>query len=252
MPALSFTCSPTAIANWCAELPVELSSVDSGELSHAAELPKPGKFSQFNQLSSSTVMLPKSPHSSTSMLANLSDVDLYRVLKQGEKKALSIIYDRYVNLVYGLSLRILCSAQEAEDLTQEIFLNLWQRDLYNPNRGSLGSFLITLTRSRAIDRLRSRQSQSRSVQRMGILLDLHDGAASPMETATLSERSQRLREALTQLPEAERQVLEIAYFEGLSQSEIAQRLNIPLGTIKTRCRQGLLKLRQSLTDLELK
>lgn len=178
-----------------------------------------------------------------------SDVDLIYALKAGQTQALGTLYDRYSRLVYGLALRILSSAQEAEDITQEIFLTLWQRHPYNPARGSLSSFLITLTRSRSIDRLRSRGSHAKSLQRLGSLTCTHENGTTPIEQASLSERSQQVRQAMAQLPETERQVLEIAYFEGLSQSEIAARLNAPLGTVKTRCRQGLLRLRKSLQDL---
>lgn len=181
--------------------------------------------------------------------SHFSDTELVNALRAGQVEALGNLYDRYASLVYGLALKILTNPQEAEDLTQEVFLTLWRRDSYNPARGSLSSFLTTMTRSRCIDKIRARGSQTRFLQRWQGAIKTDVAIASPLEQASLQERSHRVKTALAQLPEAERQVLEIAYFEGLSQSEIAKRLDTPLGTVKTRCRQGLLKLRQSLQDL---
>jgi RNA polymerase sigma-70 factor (ECF subfamily) len=180
--------------------------------------------------------------------SELTDAELLAALKAGQVSALGTVYDRYARLVYGLSLRILANPEEAEDLTQEVFLILWRQNTYNPARGSLSSFLTTLTRSRAIDRLRARGTRVRFLQKWGGMVRSDTIAATPLEQASTTERSQRIRAALEQLPEAERRVLEIAYYEGLSQSEIAQRLDTPLGTVKTRSRQGLLKLRQTLRD----
>ena len=174
-----------------------------------------------------------------------SDLDLLCSLRDGQVDALGGLYDRYSRLVYGLAYKILGSSEEAEDITQEVFLTLWRRDAYNPSRGSLSSFLTTMTRSRSIDKLRSRSTKLRFIQRwQGIVKN--EAVATPLDHASMGERSQLVRDALSQLPESERLILEIAYYEGLSQSEIAKRLNIPLGTVKTRSRQGLLKLRQTL------
>ena len=178
--------------------------------------------------------------------ADLPDIDLICALRSGQVQALSLLYDRYSRLVYGLALKILANSEEAEDITQDIFLALWQRQTYNPNRGSLGSFLTTMTRSRAIDKLRSRGTRYRFLLRWEGMTRSETVTAAPLEQASLKERSQIIYTALEQLPSNERQVLEIAYYEGLSQSEIAKRLEIPLGTVKTRSRQGLLKLRQAL------
>jgi len=178
-----------------------------------------------------------------------TDAELFRALKAGQPSALGVLYDRYASLVYKLALRILANPQEAEDLTQEIFLTLWRSGKYNPDRGSLGSFLTTLTRSRAIDKLRSRSTSLKFLQKFGQMMTTETSTPTPFESASLSQRSQYVRDALAQLPDNKRQVLEMAYYEGLSQSEIAKQLNIPLGTIKTWARQALLKLRQNLKDL---
>ncbi|HEY9624038.1 MAG TPA: sigma-70 family RNA polymerase sigma factor [Crinalium sp.] len=180
--------------------------------------------------------------------SQVSDLELIQALRAGQIDALGTLYDRYARLVYGLALKILANTEEAEEITQDIFLNLWNRDIYNPNRGSLSNFLITMTRSRSIDKLRSRQTRTRFFQRWGQLLGTDTTASTPLEQASVDERSQLIRDALDKLPNTERQVLEIAYYEGLSQTEIAKRLGTPLGTVKTRSRQGLLRLRQMLQD----
>ena len=136
------------------------------------------------------------------------------------------------------------NSEEAEDLTQDVFLTFWQKDTYQSSRGTLKTFLTTLTRSRAIDRLRAQGTRYRFLQRWQ---RISDQATIPLiETLAMSEQSDQVRSALAFLSESERQILEIAYYEGLSQSEIAARLNLPLGTVKTRSRQGLIKLRQRL------
>ncbi|NJN85079.1 MAG: sigma-70 family RNA polymerase sigma factor [Leptolyngbyaceae cyanobacterium SL_7_1] len=187
---------------------------------------------------------PPTPESTDS---SQSDQDLLHDLRNGRVDALGKLYDRYSKLVYGLAFRVLGNSEEAEDITQEVFLALWRRDGYDPKRGSLNNFLMTMTRSRSIDKLRSRGAGLRALQRIqGTVRS--EWTAPPLEQVSIQERSQRVREALAQLSDNERQVLEIAYYEGLSQSEIAKRLDTPLGTVKTRSRQALLKLRQTLQD----
>lgn len=177
-----------------------------------------------------------------------SDQELLSALAAGQVNALSILYDRYARLVFSLAYKILENSEEAEDITQEIFLTLWRRNTYDPKRGSLSSFLTTMTRSRSIDKLRSKGARLRVLQRLQGIVRTEANSPTPLEQASVGERSQVIRGALAQLSETERQVIEIAYYEGLSQSEIAKQLNIPLGTVKTRSRQGLLKLRQTLQD----
>ncbi|OLP16950.1 RNA polymerase subunit sigma [Leptolyngbya sp. 'hensonii'] len=175
-----------------------------------------------------------------------ADIELIRDLKARKADALGLIYDRYASLVYRLALRILLEAQEAEDLTQEVFLYLWQSQTYNPDRGSLGSFLTTMTRSRAIDRLRSRNHKLKVLQQLGQTMATETPPITPFEAASLQQRSHYVQDALLQLPEKQRQILELAYYNGLSQSEIAAQLGLPLGTVKTWSRQGLLSLRKHL------
>ncbi len=177
-----------------------------------------------------------------------TDAELFLALQAGESSALGQLYDRYASLVYSLALKILTDPQEAEDLTQEIFLTLWHRNTYNPNRGSLSSFLTTMTRSRAIDRLRTRSTKHRFLGRWFQKMTSSAPLPTPFEQASIQERQEQVRKALAQLPQKQRQVLEMAYYQGLSQSEIARELDTPLGTVKTWARKGLLKLRENLKD----
>ena len=189
-----------------------------------------------------------SPSANLKLQTDATDAEVWNVLKQGQSQALQILYERYSSLVYRLAFRVLGNSQEAEDLTQDIFLTLWRSRNYDPNRGSLGSYLTTLTRSRAIDKLRSRGTQVKFLQRWSQLMVTESSSPSPFEAASLSQRSEQLKAAIAQLPASQRQVLEMAYFEGMSQSEIAKQLETPLGTVKSWCRQGLLNLRKNLQN----
>jgi RNA polymerase sigma-70 factor, ECF subfamily len=183
------------------------------------------------------------------MLEDKSDLQILSALRQGDTTALGIVYDRYGAVVYRLALRMLSLPTEAEDLTQEVFLAFWRGVAkYDPDRGTLLVFLLTITRSRALNRLKQQSSQQDLQQRVGHYLP--QTQTNPgLESATLTELSERMGIALGQLPSHQKQVLEMGYYQGKSQSEIAQELNLPLGTVKTRSRQGLLKLRQFLQDL---
>jgi RNA polymerase sigma-70 factor, ECF subfamily len=175
-----------------------------------------------------------------------TDKQLFQDLKAGQTSALNALYQRYAPIVYGLALQILKESQEAEDVTQDIFISLWKSDAYDPTRGSLGSYLTTLTRSRSIDKLRSRGRKLKFLERWGQIMPLDTGPSSLMEQVSFRERSERVREALSQIPENQRQALELVYFGGYSQVEIAQQYQVPLGTVKSWLRLGLVKLRQQL------
>ncbi len=185
-----------------------------------------------------------------SELSLASDRELVEHLRSGQMAPLATLYDRYGRLVYTLALRLLANREEAEDLTQEVFIYLSQRSTYNPDLGSLGSYLATYTRSRALDRLRTRSNRQRILRQFQRLISPSSRVPSPVEAVAEREQAQAVQAALAQLPEAERTILENAYFEGYSQSQIAQRLGLPLGTVKTRARQGLKRLRQILAAPE--
>ena len=190
--------------------------------------------------------MPESSDYPEQPASNQTDADLYLALREGQTAALGILYDRHARLVYGLALKTLSNAQAAEDLTQDIFLNLTRSTSYDPQRASLRTFLGILTRSRAIDRIRSRSTALSNLERLKTDYN-SDTSQSPFDHVFQTEQSQEVKTALAQLSESEQQLLQMAYYEGLSQSEIAERLNVPLGTVKTRTRRSLLKLRQILT-----
>jgi RNA polymerase sigma-70 factor, ECF subfamily len=179
-----------------------------------------------------------------------TDLEIFLAIQAQQGKALDVLYDRYGRLVYSMAIRILNNVEEAEEVTQETFLRLWQRsEIYQPKRGSLSGFLITMARSRSIDRVRSRKSSQQKLQRIQTFSDCVSDYNPPLEFVTVQERFNLVREALKQLSPTDRQLLEAAYYEGLSQSEIAERDGLPLGTVKSRTRQALKKLRAVLNDL---
>ncbi|MGQ9837927.1 MAG: sigma-70 family RNA polymerase sigma factor [Cyanobacteriota bacterium] len=182
-------------------------------------------------------------------LPSRSDSELIEALKAGQSAALSVLYDRYAGLVYGLALKIMANTVDAEDLTQEVFVTLWRKPSYDVRRGSLSSFLCVLTRSRAIDRLRFKGSKQCFLERWQPILSADTLTPAPFERLSIEERRQVVQEVLKQLPENQRQILELFYYQGLSQAEVSQELGIPLGTVKTCSRQALLKLRGSLQPL---
>lgn len=179
-------------------------------------------------------------------LPNQTDAALIVALRNGQKAALGVLYDRHASLVYSLAMQALGNAQEAEDLTQDIFLTLAKGTSYDARRGTLRTFLAVLTKSRAVDRLRSRRSGQQLIVRWQQREQSDPLPNSPFEQAFQQEQSEEVRLALAELSEDEQKILQLAYYAGLSQSEIAQQLELPLGTVKTRSRRGLLKLRQSL------
>ncbi|PSB03270.1 sigma-70 family RNA polymerase sigma factor [Merismopedia glauca] len=182
------------------------------------------------------------------MLSNQTDAELFQALCLGDLSALGKLYDGYGEIVYRMALRMLGNPQEAEDLTQDVFLTLWRNRSYDSKRGSMQVFLTTMTRSKAIDRHRQKRSHLNVLQKWGHNQPL-ENSTNLMDKISLKEISQRVSEAMSELPDNQRQVLEMAYFEGMSQSEISAGLNLPLGTVKTNKRQGLLRLRQMLQDL---
>ncbi|BAZ11404.1 putative sigma factor [Calothrix sp. NIES-4071] len=196
-------------------------------------------------------MEPKLPESNSLLASDVTDEALFVALKNGDAAALSILFQRHGRLVYGLALKILGNSQEAEDLTQEIFLTLWRKASTNPDCRFFVRYLVTITRTRAIDKIRARSRQLKLVEKMQTMSNDVTPEPTPVEQASFAERAQRISHALQQLSEKQRQVIELAYNQGLSQSEIAKQLDIPLGTVKTCTRQGLLKLKGILLDVDI-
>jgi RNA polymerase sigma-70 factor (ECF subfamily) len=151
-------------------------------------------------------------------------------------------------LVYSIAYRILQNAQEAEDLTQDIFVTFWESDRYNPDRGSLSSFLGLLTRSRAIDKIRQRTTANSFLSRWQQTITEESTSPSPLESASTQETQTNIQQAMAQLPEQQRQILELNYYQGLSHNQIAQSLNLTPGIVKSRLRQALTQLKTQLTN----
>jgi len=178
-----------------------------------------------------------------------SDAELIRAIARGDERAFARLYDLHSPILLGLLIRILRDRAEAEDALQEVFLQIWQRASdFDEARGRPFTWFVTIARSRAIDRLRSQKSRDR-VALETALSDVVPPRRDASDDAIQSEHNEAIHRALAELPEEQRRALLLAYFEGLSQSEIAARLNEPLGTIKTRARSGLSKLRQLLQHL---
>jgi len=178
--------------------------------------------------------------------ANSSDVELLHAIAARDDEALASLYDRYRLILFGLLLRILNSREEAEDVLQEVFLQIWRRAKdFDEGRGQAFTWMITLARSRAIDRLRVLAARHRlAASASHETEEVSDAAAD----AVGSEQREIVAGALAQIPDEQRRTLMLAYFEGLTQSEIAARLDAPLGTVKTRMRSGMIRLRELLAD----
>jgi len=166
----------------------------------------------------------------------------------GDEAAFSSLYDKYSSILFGLLLRILHSRGEAEDVLQEVFLQVWQQaHSFDASRGRAFTWLVTLARSRAIDRLRALDSRERAARRSAEGPPPQGEREEGADDAALrSERAEVVRGALAELPEEQRQVLLLAYLGGMSQSEIAAAKGQPLGTVKTRTRAGLKRLSELL------
>lgn len=187
---------------------------------------------------------PNEPHQPL-----VEDAQLYRALRAGDRRAMVSLYRRHAGLVYGLALAILKNEQEAEDLSQEVFTTLWRTNSYDPERGTLARFLVVLTRSRALDRLRGRGRKLQLFERFARFLPAQPAAPTPLDRASAQEYTQEVREALAQLPDSDRKILELSFFGGLSYSQISEKTGTPLGTVKRWARRGMNQLKAVLAHL---
>ncbi len=177
--------------------------------------------------------------------AQEDDVALLKAIAARNEAALAQLYDRYRAILFGLLMRILNNREEAEDVLQEVFLQVWRKATdFDENRGRPFTWLVTLARSRGIDRLRTLASRER-VAEAGAK-EVSEEVSDAATDAFKSEQRGLITKALSQLPDEQKRPLMLAYFDGLTQSEIAARLGAPLGTVKTRMRTGLMNLRELL------
>jgi RNA polymerase sigma-70 factor, ECF subfamily len=177
--------------------------------------------------------------------AQEDDVALLKAIAARNEAALAELYDRYRAILFGLLMRILNNREEAEDVLQEVFLQVWRKATdFDENRGRPFTWLVTLARSRGIDRLRTLASRER-VAEAGAK-EVSEEVSDAATDAFKSEQRGLVTKALSQLPDEQKRPLMLAYFDGLTQSEIAARLGAPLGTVKTRMRTGLMNLRELL------
>jgi RNA polymerase sigma-70 factor, ECF subfamily len=175
-----------------------------------------------------------------------ADAELLDAIARGDREAYAAIYRRYASILLGLLIRIFRDRSEAEDVLQEAFVQIWKRaGDFDERRGQALHWLATVARNRALDRLSTLRSRERIAARQP-LDPSPEESADPAEEASLAEDAREVRRALGEIPESQRRVLLLAYFEGLSQSEIAARLDAPLGTVKSHARLGLMKLREVL------
>lgn len=179
-------------------------------------------------------------------MKNLSDAELVHSLRTGQQRAIAVLYDRYAGLVYSIAYRVLQNAQEAEDLTQDIFVTFWEKDYFDPDRGRLSSFLGVLTRSRAIDKIRQRNTTQSFLTRWQQTIAEGSTDPSPLEAATTQETQSMIGQAMQQLPALQRQILELNYYKGLSHNQIAESLGLTPGVVKSRLRQALVQLKTQI------
>jgi RNA polymerase sigma-70 factor (ECF subfamily) len=179
-------------------------------------------------------------------------ISLLPAVSEGNLAAFEQLYDRHSPILYALLLRMLANPEDAQEVLQEAFVKAWNdASRYDPSRGSELAWLISIARSRGIDRIRSRKvrgdREKDAARDNSIRSAAVDGMAA-VESAVAGEEQRAVRAALAEIPEAQRQALELAYFDGLSQSEIAEKLGVPLGTIKTRMQLGMRKMRERLRE----
>ncbi len=181
-----------------------------------------------------------------------TDLDLIQRIAAGEQGALAQLYDRYVRILLGVGYRMLASREEAEEVVADVFCQVWRTAAsYDASRSRVDSWLFLITRSRALDRLRRlrRKSQHQTIQ---FIVDTHHTLQQDPQSELLHrEQHYHIRLLLEQMPSDQREVIELAYFNDLTQKQIADQLHIPLGTVKSRLRLGLAKLRQKLQPEEL-
>jgi len=163
-------------------------------------------------------------------------------LRAGDEGAMAALYDRYSSVVYGVALRVLRDSAAAEDVLQDIFLQLWRNPgMFDARRGARGAWLAVVARHRSIDALRKQRPADELPETVAVNMDLEHGAARRRVV-------EKIRAILQNVPQAQRSALEMAFFEGMTHSEIAEKTGEPLGTVKTRIRTALITLRKAFAE----
>jgi len=190
----------------------------------------------------------------TSESQESGDVDLMLRIQRGDEEALGLLYDRYAGVLKSLIMRVIHNEAEADDLLQEIFVELWnQSATFSPEKGKPLGWIVTLARRRAIDRLRKRQAYARVEEKFQHAPEtqpeswVHNTMEADIE---MNDARRVLQRVMADLPEAQRQAIDLAFFKGMSQREVAAHTGIPLGTIKTRLELGLKKIADALRGLK--
>lgn len=179
--------------------------------------------------------------SSATQNPEVNDAALVLAVRSGNQDAMALLYDRYSSVVYAVALRVVGDTAGAEDVLQEIFMQLWRNPgAFDSSRGNLAPWLAVIARNRAVDMLRKRRPQTELEE---TTLSVSPDLAAETDRSRVAEK---VRGALQQMPNQQRSALEMAYFEGYSHSEIAAKTGEPLGTIKTRIRNGLMQLRKAV------
>jgi RNA polymerase sigma-70 factor (ECF subfamily) len=177
------------------------------------------------------------------------ELDLLARVAKRERAAFEQLYDRYSNILYATAMKFLKEDADAQDVVQDVFIQIWDKaKLYDPAKGKPLTWALTLTRNRSIDRIRAiqRRTRLRDDFEKETVVDESAGLREALSGVDASERSQILRDAVGRLSPEQRKVIELAFFGGLTQSEVADRLGEPLGTVKARARRGLMKLKEIL------
>ncbi len=189
---------------------------------------------------------------SRSTLTGVIDGELCSMAASGDARALEELYHRYSRLVMSFATRMLSDSTAAEDLTQDVFFRVWkQADAYASSRGSFATWILSITRNMAIDELRKRKRRPQRADLddpIATMANVEDTEPSVEEHAWLGMVRYEIQNALGALPDTQRQPIELAYFRGLTQRQVAEALDVPLGTIKTRIRLGMRKLREHLQE----
>jgi RNA polymerase sigma-70 factor (ECF subfamily) len=183
--------------------------------------------------------------------ARALDEELIGLIAQRDERALERLYEKYGRAIYSLVLRMLRDPARAEEVSQEVFLKVWRRPgSYAPGRGPFVTWLLSVAHHRAVDELRARRHDTLPIDGAdGVGIEIVDESADLSDVAWVGERRVAIRAALGGLPQTQRHAIELAYYAGLTQREISDRLGEPLGTIKTRMRLAMQKLRASLADV---